>query len=269
MIRDTRPYFLQTLSWTWLSRMIWIVFILMTSVAVLCVSLPLALTRRFATSKSQIAGTERACSAEWRDLDQSDAPQSGLATRLVRPYFNQPFGGTTSQFPRAIAAILATVIIPLVSWSLYLHVGHYNMPDQPLAVRIDSIPGHKDTVATIARTEAYIREHPLDGRAFEFVAPFYLRARRAQDAVQALGDAIRLLGATAARLAALGEAKVIASDGVVTDEAERDFVAALQLDKANATAHHYLRLGGHRGAGRAKASDMRPPLQDAHTLLRQ
>ncbi len=223
--------------------MLWLVFILMTGIAVLCVSLPLALTRRVAPSKSQIAGSERDCSADWRDLDQTNALKSGLTTRLVRRYSNQPFEGTTSPFPRAIAAILATVLIPVVSWSLYLHVGHYDMPDQPLALRLTSIPGHKDVTATIVRAEAYIRAHPQDGRAFEFIAPFYLRARRAPDAVQALNEAMRLLGVSAARLAALGEAKVTASGGVVTDEAKRNFEAALRRDKANAIARHYLGLG--------------------------
>ena len=72
----------------------------------------------------------------------------------------------------------------------------------------------------MAKIEAHIAAHPDDGRAYEVVAPVYLRMGRYDDAVHARAQAITLLGDTAERRVRYAEALAYAADGVVTPEAE-------------------------------------------------
>ena len=51
-----------------------------------------------------------------------------------------------------------------------------------------------DLAAAIAKIEAHLAQHPDDGRGYEVLAPVYLRIGRANDAVRAASEALRLLG---------------------------------------------------------------------------
>ena len=51
------------------------------------------------------------------------------------------------------------------------------------------------------------------------VAPVYMGWQRYQDAADAYGEAIRLLGPSAKRLSGQGQALVLANNGVVSEEA--------------------------------------------------
>jgi len=69
-----------------------------------------------------------------------------------------------------------------------------------------------------------------------------MRLERFDDAAKARRNAIRLLGATADRVAGLGEALVAAAGGIVTADAKAEFARALALDRDNVTAALYLGL---------------------------
>ena len=98
-----------------------------------------------------------------------------------------------------------------------------------------------------------MREHPEDGRGDEVIAPYLLRTGRGEDAVHAYSEALRLLGATAARHAALGEARVVVAQGVVTPQAKKDFEAALALDPAAPEAQYYLGVAAAQAGDKDKA----------------
>ena len=57
-------------------------------------------------------------------------------------------------------------------------------------------PAQQDFAAVVAKMEAHIAAHPDDGRALELMAPVYLRMGRFDDAVNARGKIIALLGET-------------------------------------------------------------------------
>jgi cytochrome c-type biogenesis protein CcmH len=86
------------------------------------------------------------------------------------------------------------------------------------------------------------------------IAPVYLRMQRFDDAVKARRSALRLLGETAARQSALGEALVAAADGVVTAEAKAAFERAVSLDAQETKAHFYLGLAAEQDGNRADAA---------------
>jgi len=94
----------------------------------------------------------------------------------------------------------------------------------------------------VARIEAHIAAHPDDGRAYEVVAPVYLRMGRYDDAVSARQQALKLLGPTPERYVRYAEALSYAADGVVSPEAEFQIDRALKLDPKFMEARYFLGL---------------------------
>ena len=130
------------------------------------------------------------------------------------------------------------------------------MPDAPLAARLDASPAHMDLAAAIARVEAHLAQHQDDGRAYEVLAPVYLRMGRAGEAADAARAALRLLGETPARRALYGEALVAAANGVVTPEAKQSFEAAAAKDPAAAEPRFFLGLAAEQEGDKAGARDI-------------
>ena len=63
--------------------------------------------------------------------------------------------------------------------------------------------GGRSIDSLVAQVEMHLQGHPDDGRGWEVIAPVYLRLGRADDAVAARRNALRLNGETAEREAAL------------------------------------------------------------------
>ncbi len=102
------------------------------------------------------------------------------------------------------------MLIPAVSLTLYFAHRACRYARHAAEARLEAAPDRLDLAGAVARIEQHLREHSDDGRGFEVVAPFYLGAGRMEDAVHAYCEALRLFGPTAARHAALGEARTIA-----------------------------------------------------------
>ncbi len=133
---------------------------------------------------------------------------------------------------RARTAMIAVgAALPLLALGLYLTFGSPRLPDQPLAARLEDPASDRNLEALVARVEARLRQHPEEGEGWEVIAPVYLSWRRYSDAAEAYGQAIRLLGPSAKRLAGQGQALVLANDGVVTEEARQALQHAHELDQ--------------------------------------
>ena len=231
--------------------MIIVAFAVMTGLAVMAILWPLALRPKDAGEKAadiaffeiQIADINRD-RAEGR-LDDQDAENAHAeaARRLLRSRSIVEPLANSSRKMRMIAGLFAIVMIPLLTIALYQHLGHFEMSDMPLTVRLDAKPDQTDLAGAVARIERHLREHPDDGRGYEVVAPYFLRTGRGEDAIHAYVEAIRLLGPTAARYAALGEARVIVAQGQVSAAAMKDFEAALGLDPDSVMARFYIGIG--------------------------
>ncbi len=133
---------------------------------------------------------------------------------------------------RLVRAGLATgalaSAITVLSLAVYLSVGSPQLPGQPLAARLQS-PGEADKIeAMVAKVEARLRSHPDDGAGWNVIAPVYMRLQRFNDAAEAFGKAMALLGETPERLAGLGEASIAANDGVASMLARAALQKALQ-----------------------------------------
>ena len=128
------------------------------------------------------------------------------------------------------ATIIVATLVPLLTLGFYLLYGSPRLPDQPLAARLEDPSNNQNLEALVARVEARLREHPEEGEGWDVVAPVYMGWQRYQDAADAYGEAIRLLGPTAKRLSGQGQALVLANNGVVSEEARGVLTRAIELD---------------------------------------
>lgn len=244
--------------------MIWLIFALLTGVAVMAVLLPLALRGEakdasaadIAFFEEQIAEIAREKEEGRLDPVEAEAARAEAARRLLRAEAAPKTGARGSRKAALAAAALAIVAVPAVSIPLYLYLGKVDMPDMPLTARLETQPEKSDLAGAVARIEQHLREHPEDGRGFEVVAPYYLRAGRGEEAIDAYEKALTLLGATSERHASLGQARMIVAEGKVTPAARKDFEAALALDASNVMAAYYLGLGAQQAGEKDKAVEI-------------
>jgi cytochrome c-type biogenesis protein CcmH len=241
--------------------MLWLIFIFLTCVAVLAVLLPLAIpTTKQGSPRPDLSLYRKTLSdiGQYLECGLVDTREASLmkteaARRLLAKETDTHADQSASGLSRTVAAAGACLFVPILTVSLYLHVGRRDIPDHPLAERIALIPGHKDTSKRIEELERFIKKHPKDGSAYEMIAPFYQRARRFDDAVHALEESLRLMGADANRYASLGEAKVVAEQGDVPPQAIRDFEAALKLNPKDILARYYLGVAAAQSGDKEKA----------------
>jgi cytochrome c-type biogenesis protein CcmH len=158
-----------------------------------------------------------------------------------------------SRFAVRAAAVFALIAIPAVALGLYGRIGNPQLPDQPLAARLEGTPQNLDINAAIARVEAHLATHPEDGRGYEVLAPAYLKIGRVADAVRAYEESLRLLGETPERRARYGEALVLSANGMVTEAARIAFEKALASNPRLAMAQFYLGLAAEQEGDKARA----------------
>ena len=105
----------------------------------------------------------------------------------------------------------------------------------------------------IAQVEDHLARNPNDGRAWEVLAPVYMRLGRFNDAVRAWSNAIALNGSNAERESEYGQALVAAANGVVTAEAKAAFERSLALDPQDVLARFYMGMVADQDGRRADA----------------
>ena len=163
---------------------------------------------------------------------EAEAARLEIARRLLQADSKERAAGreqVSGGRARAATIVVATVV-PLLTLGLYLLYGSPRLPDQPLAARLEDPSNNQNLEALVARVEARLREHPEEGEGWDVVAPVYMGWQRYQDAADAYGEAIRLLGPTAKRLSGQGQALVLANNGVVSEEARGVLTRAIELD---------------------------------------
>ena len=141
--------------------------------------------------------------------------------------------------------------LPVIGLAGYLEIGSPGTPDAPLAARIEN-PGD-DVGLLVAKVERHLATNPEDGNGWNVLAPVYFRIGRLDDAGLAYRNAIRILGPDAERMNGLGETLVLRNDGIVTDDAQMAFQAALKLEPNSPRADFYLALALEQSGRRAEA----------------
>ena len=239
--------------------MVWLAFAFMTAAAVLCVSWPMLRPRRTgAACVTDVAFYRQQLTELDADVDRGilrpadvEATRAELGRRLLQAA-ERPGVSAGPARRRAATAAAAGGFVVLATAGLYAEVGHPDQPDAPLSARAAD---RTDFAAAMARIEAHLASDPDDGRGLEIVAPIYMKVGRFDDAARAYRDALRVLGPSPARRSALGQALVMAADGVVTAEARQNFDAALSDDPLMPQARFFEGLAALQDGDRAKARD--------------
>ena len=244
--------------------MIWVVFAIMTGVAVLSVLWPLSRPARGSSRRdadvafyqAQVAEIDRDVARGLASPADAEGARAQAGRRLLTTAQAGAAAAVASPLGRRIGALTALIVIPCLALGLYLYVGNPDFPDEPLSARLQAPPNKMDIGIAVARIEQHLAENPDDGRGWEIIAPVYLRLDRPTDAVRAFGNAIRLLGDSADRERELGEALTAAGDGQIDDRARAAFEAALRLDPKASAPRFYLGLAAEQVGDKARAADI-------------
>ncbi|MCM2291915.1 c-type cytochrome biogenesis protein CcmI [Allorhizobium sp. BGMRC 0089] len=164
---------------------------------------------------------------------------SNAAVKAARPGKNR------------LAQILVILLVPATGLGFYLMLGSPGLPDQPLQARLDH-PGN-DMSILIAKVERHLIDHPDDGKGWDLLAPIYMREQRPDQAETAFRNAIRINGASVARLNGLAEALMAEHDGVITDEALDLLRQSKAMSADNPQTDYYLALALEQSGKKAEA----------------
>lgn len=243
---------------------LWFLFALMTVAAIAAVLWPL--TRRNAARggsdilvyRDQLDEITRDRATGLIGESEAEAAKVEVSRRLLAAAdaaaAEKSASNESSLWRRPATAIVGLALLPVGAIAFYLMLGSPDMPGVPLAARMAAQQNESRSVeALLSQVESHAERNPNDGRAWEVLAPVYMRIGRYDDAVKALRNSLRLNGSNAAREADLGEALVAAANGVVTVEAKAQFDRALVLDKEDVMARFYLGMAADQDGRRADA----------------
>jgi cytochrome c-type biogenesis protein CcmH len=147
----------------------------------------------------------------------------------------------------------AIIVLPLGAGLIYLSLGSPNLAPVSMNAEASGQQLPEGIEQTVADVEKYLEANPKNGRGWGLLAPVYLRLGRFDDAVRAGRNALEIFGPDAARLGDLGEAIVVASNGVVTPEARGLFTRANAADPEDVMAQYYLGLSAKQEGRRDEA----------------
>ena len=257
--------------------LLWVVFALMTAVAVLAVLWPLGRARAAAAAAVDTSGSDLAVYRDQlAEIDrdraagriaerEAEAARVEVSRRLLAAAdaaaaaasaAAQASDGPDSAaaWRRRAAAVAALTVVPLGAVAFYLALGSPGLPGEPLAARLQEPAEHRSIATLIGQVETHLARNPEDGRGWEVLAPVYMRLGRFDEAVTARRNALRLLGTTTAREADVGEALTAQANGIVTDEAKAAFERALVLDGENVRARFFVGLAAEQDGRRSDAA---------------
>ncbi len=244
--------------------MLWVLFAVMTVAAVAAVLWPL--TRQsaarggsdIAVYRDQLNEIDRDRAAGLIGAAEAEAAKVEVSRRLLSAADAAAAEKSTSDEPsiwrRRGAAVAGLALLPIGAVAFYLMLGSPDIPGAPLAERLSAqTEASRSIEALVAQVEAHVERNPNDGRAWEVLAPVYMRIGRYDDAVKAWANAIQLNGSSASREADYGEALVAAANGVVTVDAKAAFERALALDNQDVMARFYMGMAADQDGRRAEA----------------
>jgi cytochrome c-type biogenesis protein CcmH len=143
--------------------------------------------------------------------------------------------------------------VPAFAALAYLAIGSPHLPGRPHAPRQAVAPGEVAPEELLARVEARLRAAPEDGQGWDVIAPVYLRLGRYEDARQAYARALRLLGETPKRLAGFAESSVLASNGIVGEEARAAYEKIARAEPGRPEPRFWLALAKEQDGKLAEA----------------
>ena len=244
---------------------LWFLFALMTAAAIFAVLWPLSRGdgsrggSDIAVYRDQLDEVARDRTSGLIGESEAEAAKVEISRRLLAAADDAEKAtrdtqqGAAPLWRRRVTAIAGLTLLPLGAVALYIYLGSPQLPGEPLADRSRATNESQPIEDLVAQVEQRAAQNPNDGRAWEVLAPVYMRMGRFDDSVRAWQNAIRLNGETASRQADLGEAMTAAANGVISIDAKAAFDRALSLDKEDVKTRFYLGLAADQDGKRAEA----------------
>jgi cytochrome c-type biogenesis protein CcmH len=243
--------------------MLWLIFTLMTAAAIFAVLWPLS--RRggpyssgteIAVYRDQLEEIERDRAFGLIGGAEAEAARIEVSRRLLSAAAEgdqTPVASRPQLWRRRMVALIALIALPVAAASLYLMLGSPQQSNTLVAARPGAPLEQRSIESLVAQVESHLERNPDDGRGWEVLAPVYMRIGRFDDAVKARRNALRLLGATAAREADLGEALTAAAGGIVTTDAKAAFERAAANDPGDIKIAFYRGLAAEQDGKKSEA----------------
>jgi len=250
--------------------LLWIAFAVLTAAVLAAVLAPLARPGHpeeadaeagtLAVYRHQLSEIEAERARGLIGAAEAEAARLEVSRRLLASAAGSERGGPHAAPARALLesrhasiALATAIAVPLLALSLYLAHGSPGMPSSPFAARTDAASDQAELARMVAKVEARLREAPEDGKGWEVIAPVYLKLGRFRDAANAYANAARLQGETAKLLAGLAEASVLASDGLVTEQARTAYEKILAVDPRRVEPRFWLAMAKEQDGRLAEA----------------
>lgn len=227
---------------------IWILFALMTTAATAILLHPLSICGRKAVSAKADAGKvyrdqlfelDEDIASGRISPDEYELAKAETARRLFKAVDDRRPVQSAQRSGRWLKHGIVA-FLPLLSIALYISLGSPDLHSRPLAARLAE-PG-EDLAILVKKMEDHLAGHPEDGRAWDVIAPVYLRMGRVDDATKAYRTAIRLDGANVPRLEGLSETLMATSTNIVTAEVLDELKQILTIEPNNPRARFYIAL---------------------------
>lgn len=251
---------------------LWIAFAFLTAAVLAAVLAPLA---RAARQSEPFDAPETGAVAVYRDqLQEIAADQSrgvlsageaeaaklevsrrilASAARAERAEPQVSASRVPQESGHATIALATAIAIPVLTLALYVAHGSPGVPSSPFAARTDAAVEQAALANVIAQVEARLRQDPEQGKGWEALAPVYLKFGRFRDAANAYANAARLNGESVPLLAGRAESAMLASDGVVTEEARVAYEKILQLEPGRIEPRFWLAMAKEQDGKLAEA----------------
>ncbi|WP_340148869.1 c-type cytochrome biogenesis protein CcmI [uncultured Sneathiella sp.] len=236
--------------------MIWIVISVIIAAALVILAWPFLRTDRMrrrhadqglAVYRQQLDELETDVARETIDKSEAEAMALEIKRRMLRVdrAENEVSSSLNASKHWYIAAVLA-VVIPLLSFGLYLDLGSPNEPARPLAARDLAADARalqsRDAGPLIQRLIAALKEQPDNLEGWVLLARTLSRMERYEEAAETYMKATILAPRATELFIGAGENYYFAADGNVTANAEEAFEQAFALDPENPGARYYLAL---------------------------
>ncbi|GAB1716605.1 MAG: cytochrome c-type biogenesis protein CycH / CcmH [Nitrobacter sp.] len=244
---------------------LWFVFALMTAGAVFAVLWPLGRSARAQAPggsettvyRDQLAEVGRDAAAGLIGAPEAAAARVEIGRRLLEAADAESGQRQDSKlWLRRTVAVVALAGIPLMALAVYLPLGSPQLPDFPLAERVQSGEASQSLDNLVEQVESHLEKNPTDGRGWTVIAPVLTKLGRFDAAARAYRNVITYVGETAERRADLGAALAGAANGIVTADAKKEFERAVALDPKEAKARFFLGMAAEQDGRTADAVKM-------------
>jgi cytochrome c-type biogenesis protein CcmH len=253
----------------------WVIAAILTAIVTLVLLGPVARARSAVSDapgrhdmevyRDQLAEVDRDLADGLVDEAQAEVARTEISRRLLAASRKTEAAAaegkdSPNRALQRVAVYAVAIFMPLMAVITYLELGRPDLPQLPLAARLQAEPENTDIAMLVSRAEQHLAENPDDGRGWAVLGPIYMRTGRFAESAEAFRKSIALLGPSPARLASLGEALFSASGGIVTEEAVLAFQTARELDPNDPRPQFFLAIGmaqaGKRDEARAAFNAM-------------